>query len=70
MKTCSSCGFKKGDRVKMVSQLIKLDGSMVGVVHGIVDNWPEGHCHIVIWEETKCGTGLPNSNVQRDEEPS
>jgi hypothetical protein len=61
--TCT-CGFRKGDRVKMVSSFTRLDGRFVGMVHGEVEN--EGSCHIVNWEETRCGTVLPNPNVVPD----
>lgn len=62
------CGFKAGDRVKMMSGLTKLSGEPFGEVHGIVEDWPEGRCHIVQWSMTGTATGLPNPNVKHEGE--
>jgi hypothetical protein len=51
----------------MRSHFVKIDGSMLGVVHGVVKAWPgEGHCHIAEWNESRSATRLPNVNVEKD----
>lgn len=64
-----ACGFESGDRVRMTSSLTRIDGSMVGTVHGMVKPYPygDGCCHVVAWDETDCLTALPNPNVERDD---
>jgi hypothetical protein len=64
---CLTCGWHEGDRVQMKSHYVKIDGSMLGVVHGVVKAWPgEGHCHIAEWNESRSATRLPNVNVEKD----
>lgn len=52
--------------MKMMSGLTKLDGSPFGEVYGVVENWPEGQCHIVQWAATGTATATTNPCIKRD----
>lgn len=66
--TCR-CGFKAGDRVKMMSGLTKLSGEPFGEVFGTVEDWPEEKCHIVQWKATGTATPTTNPNVKHAMRP-
>jgi len=60
------CGFKRGDRVTMISAFTKTDGSAPDRVYGVVEDWDAGCGHIVQWDDSLTATALPNPNVQMD----
>lgn len=65
------CGFTKGNRVTMISGLVKENGGDPDRLYGIVEDWGGGCGHIVKWDDNPyIATGLPNPNVQRYEKPS
>jgi len=62
---CSICGFRAGDRVKMLTGFARFDGKPAGYVYGEIESWKAG-CHIVSWEDWPTATALPNPNVELD----
>jgi hypothetical protein len=70
-RSCPSCGFTSGQKVKMMSGATKSDtGEPFGIVHGEVVRNPNAKCHSVTWKETGLITYLPNPNVGLDAGPS
>lgn len=64
---CPLCGFRVGDRVKMISGFARMDGKPAGYVYGRVDDWKAGRCgHIASWDSVSAATPLPNGNVELD----